>query len=270
MRRRAFTVLLVAVVVALTACTAERSSNPADPASVAPAMPAVAEVAVSDVTGVLTLGGTVAQGAAFNVHADVRGVVIAVEESGVTVRKEGTNAVVEIAAPEGTRREATLVQVNDVVTPGMAVIAVHATGFSVQAALDQADLLRFVSPPLSARAQVKGGSAPFDCSFWDDTPTSVGEEGGAVIVCRIPDDAIVLAGMEVTLVIQLEHVDDALVLPVEAVAGTVDNGSVYLVDDDGEAIETPVVLGTTDGVRIVIAEGLREGDLVYIPGPGFE
>lgn len=252
----------------LTACAAAASpaSKPAIPDTAA-----TATVERADVVGVLTLTGTVTQGARFQIHTDVAGTIVDVAEGIVAVAPEGGEPPATIQAAQGVRIDQMLVSAGDRVVPGMAIAEARSTGFAVTATLDPSALIRFVKPPLGARAQVKGGSGPFECALLDPVPSSPASAGEnlaeAQLLCAVPADATVLAGMEATVVIQLERTEDALVLPVEAVAGTVDNGSVYRVGADGDPEEVPVQLGTTDGTRIVIADGLAEGDAVYVPGP---
>jgi len=251
-----------------TACTSENG------ATVPVAVPSNAQTAIvqrSTVVGVLTLKGVVVQGAVFQLHTNTAGVVTEVDAKSVTITPSNGSALVTIIAPVGSRLDQTLVNVNDKIISGMTVATAVSLGFTVGMEMQPADLVRFVSPPLGARAQVDGGPGPFDCPLVDDIPTTVmtneATAGNPILFCAIPDDTRVLAGMPATAVIQLEKAENALVLPVEAVAGTIDSGSVYLQGNDGQPIVAPVKLGTTDGVRVVILDGLKEGDVVFVPGP---
>lgn len=247
-----------------------QEAGQAEPTAVASAAPAAARTATvtrGDVVGVLTKTGTVLQGGAFQMHAMTTGVITTVGERGVTITSdEGEDTTIEL--PSGAAPVSLLVELGDRVTYGMAVANASYPGFAIALSLEPADLLRFVTPPLGIRAQVVGGSGPFDCALLDSIPSISGEEPGAtLLLCEVPESATVLAGMEATTVIQLERAEDALTLPVEAVAGTVDSGTVYLRGTDGEPVEMPVTLGTTDGTRIVVTSGVEEGDTVYVPGP---
>lgn len=260
-------VVLVAAALTLTSC----SAHPAADSDLSPSKATqTATVQRATIVGVLTLNGTVVQGIPFDVHTTVGGTVAAVGSSSVTVRPPDGSSPVTISPSTGTL-ERPLVKVGDVVVPGMAVAAATATGFTIRTELQPADLLRFTSAPLGARAQIKGGEGPFNCPLVDPVPTSEaaagGEQGNPVLLCSVPPDARVIAGMSATVVIQLEKATDALVLPVAAVAGTIDSGHVYLRGSKGEPIDTKVKLGTTDGVRIVITEGVKDGDVVFVPGP---
>lgn len=273
-----------ALVVALASgCTTTTGSDAE--ASGQPAPGAAAQTATverHDVVGVLTLDGVVSARGAYQVHTPVAGTVTAVTGTGITVTS-ADGATVTMAYLAGSQVTSVAVEVGSRVRSGLALAEVTAPGFTITAALDAADLLRFVSPPLGARAQVVGGSGPFDCPLLDPIPTAgdlgspdtagdpagqqAGSGGSTQIVCAVPDDAAVLAGMDAIMVVQLERADGALTLPVEAVAGTVDAGKVYLRADDGTAHEVDVTLGTSDGVRIVVTSGLREGQQVLVPGP---
>ncbi|MFT4230687.1 MAG: efflux RND transporter periplasmic adaptor subunit, partial [Microbacterium sp.] len=216
-----------------------------------------------------TKTGTVAQGAAFHVHATVTGTVTAIATDSFTITPDEGESIV-ITVPAGARLETVLVEQGERVAQGIALADASYPGFAIALTLEAADLLRFVTPPLGIRAQVAGGSGPFDCTLLDPVPSVGSEDATTSLLCAVPETATVLAGMTATTVIQLERAENALILPVEAVAGTVDSGSVYLRGADGEAIETPVTLGTTDGTRIVVTGGVIEGDVVLVPGPWLE
>lgn len=273
---RPLAALATAALLASACSSSSASSSPGsadgDGAEDTPGAARTATVTRADVVGVLTLSGVVAQGAQVDVHSPVAGTVSAVstgKDGSVALDADGGPTVV--AVPAGARVDEVLVGVGSRVEAGMAVSRVTLGGFAVVANLEPTDLLRFVARPLGARAQVDGGPGPFDCPLADPVPTARAGDGAqttaAVVTCTVPDRTAVLAGMTATVVVQLERADDALTLPVEAVAGTVDSGAVYLRSDDGGAREVPVGLGTTDGVRIVITSGLAEGDVVLVPGP---
>ena len=257
--------LLVAL--SLTGCTI--ANGPTSSKIHDPTQAQTAVVSRQTVVGVLTLKGTVAQGALYKIHTRLAGIVTDVDTTSVTVLQTSSKSKVRLVARDGDRITQTLVAVGDPVVPGMAVADAIAPGFSISTALKPADLVRFVAPPLGAKAQVDGGPGPFACPLVDETPTTSSDAADAVprVLCAVPSEARVLAGMTATVVIQLENAPDALALPVEAVAGTIDAGIVYLRDKTGKAVQTPVKLGTTDGVHIVILGGLKAGDVVLVPGP---
>jgi hypothetical protein len=227
-------------------------------------------VARANIVGILTLKGTVVQGARFQVHAKTAGRVTAVNNRSITVVPPDGGPAVSVTSRTGMFAE-TLVQPGDVAVSGMTLAVAKAPGFTIEAELKPSDLLRFISPPVGARAQIDGGSGPFECSLADTAPTigAPSDDGATVpqLFCFVPQSTPALAGMPATVVIQLEKADRALVLPVEAVAGTVKSGRVYVRGSDGGVVEKPVKLGTTDGVHIVIRDGLKEGDTVFVPGP---
>lgn len=266
----------IAAALLLTGCTSTRASVSAGPTASAPAADVAQTTTVTRATvvGVLTKTGMVVQGASFQLHARITGTITAITSSTVTITPDGGDPAV-VTLPAGAKPVAALVQRGDRVVQGIALIEATYPGFSIQLTLEAADLLRLVTPPLGIRAQVTGGSGPFDCTLLDPTPSTSALQTdsatpaatGTSLVCGVPETATVLAGMGAITVIQLERAENALVLPVEAVAGTVDSGSVYLLGPNGDPVETRVALGTTDGTRIVITSGVAEGDTVYIPGP---
>jgi hypothetical protein len=139
-------------------------------------------------------------------------------------------------------------------------------GFAVTADVAGADLLRFTTPPVSARAQVDGSGAPFDCVLLDRTPGHPDADGVAFVACRVPDDQRVIEGLTGVIAVEFPSAEDVLSLPIEAVAGTLDNGTVW-VTTEGEPVEKRVSLGVTDGVVVEILDGLEEGDEVLVPSP---
>lgn len=88
---------------------------------------------------------------------------------------------------------------------------------------------------------------------------------GLVVIASLPADVRVIEGLRGTLTVTTAE-DTGVALPLEAVAGVVDRGQVYLVRD-GEAVKVDVTLGITDGSYVRILSGLAVGDVVQIPSP---
>jgi multidrug efflux pump subunit AcrA (membrane-fusion protein) len=75
--------------------------------------------------------------------------------------------------------------------------------------------------------------------------------------------------MAATVAIRAGEVVDVLVLPVTAVQGSVQSGTVWVPGADGTPAERPVQLGLTDGQQVEITGGLTEGESVleFVPVP---
>jgi hypothetical protein len=92
-------------------------------------------------------------------------------------------------------------------------------------------------------------------------------EGGLELICLIPPGLTVFAGMPAVMAVVTASASDVVLLPVEAVAGSSQHGRVWLVDAHGAARLQDVQLGISDGIRIEIRSGVREGDSVLVPAP---
>lgn len=237
---------------------------------------AVATVSRSSITSVVTVAATVTAGASVTVTAPARGTVRTLGERSVeyTLDDGGRHTV---KLPEGLTISRRLVSPGDRVPAHYPVAEARVAGFALVAPLDQAALYKLYASPRSARGQINEGPGPFDCPLADSVPSrAAGDQESAEpnsataasVTCLIPTDLPVFAGMQGIVALAMERVDSALVLPVEAVAGTVQQGSVLLEGPDGRTRTQKVELGPTDGARIQIRSGLKEGDQVRIPGPG--
>lgn len=187
------------------------------------------------------------------------------------------------------------VLVDQDVSIGTEVATIGPGTFTVQAPLTQEQQFRLLAPPSAAEVTVPGGPAPFSCT---DVRTGLPSAAppppqqadpfapqttptGATVTCRVPGDVPAFAGLTAEVSLQAGVSTDVLVLPVTSVRGSVANGVVYAMADDGTQTQTPVVLGLTDGENVEIREGLAEGARVlqFVPGlqdldggfgPGFE
>jgi multidrug efflux pump subunit AcrA (membrane-fusion protein) len=87
--------------------------------------------------------------------------------------------------------------------------------------------------------------------------------------CAVPAGVTVFSGMAATVAIQAGEVADVLVVPVTAVQGSVQNGTVWVPGADGTPEERPVTLGLTDGQQVELTGGVTEGESVleFVPVP---
>jgi multidrug efflux pump subunit AcrA (membrane-fusion protein) len=179
------------------------------------------------------------------------------------------------------------VLVDQVVAVGDRIGSVTPGTLSVTAALTQAEQFRLLAPPSTAEVQVQGGPAPFTCtgltlgaapassgdSAADDVgftaPAPGGGSAGTTARCAVPAGVTVFPGMAATVLVNAGTAEDVLVVPVTAVQGSVQNGNVWVVGEDGTEEQRPVVIGLTDGEQVEIREGLAEGEQVlqFVPVP---
>ncbi len=201
-----------------------------------------------------------------------------------------------VPAPAAGRLADLDVLVEQVVSVGDEVGSVSPGTLSVTASLTQDEQFRLLSPPAVAEVTVQGGPAPFECAGLvlgapvtgdedggDSTAGDVGGGGidpvtgqpitgggaGTTARCAVPPGTTVFAGMGATMAVQAGLAQDVLVVPVTAVQGSVQHGTVWVLGPDGAQEERPVVLGLTDGEVVEIREGLAEGDevLQFVPVP---
>jgi multidrug efflux pump subunit AcrA (membrane-fusion protein) len=174
---------------------------------------------------------------------------------------------------------------DQVVAVGDAVGSLSPGTLSVTAPLTQADQFRLLSPPSTAEITVTGGPAPFTCTGLtlgappaDQTSTGGGPDpttgmptsaAATTARCAVPAGVAVFSGMAATVAIQAGQATDVLVVPVTAVQGSVQNGTVWVPGADGTPEERPVTLGLTDGQQVEITGGVAEGESVleFVPVP---
>lgn len=183
-------------------------------------------------------------------------------------------SVIVRAPISGTLRMSALVGQSFAV--GDTVGTVSPGTFSAVASLDAEQLYRLQDPPSTATIAVKNGPAPFECSGLtvgapqspqspqgpqkEQDPSSSATPGGVRAKCAIPSDQKVFAGLKVTMDVTAGEATDVLVVPVSAVEGRYQQGTVYLPSDDGTQTKAQVELGLTDGRLIEVKSGLSEGE----------
>ena len=140
------------------------------------------------------------------------------------------------------------------------------SGFVLVAEVAGTDLLRFTTTPSATKAQISGSGAPFTCELLDDRPSLSNDGVTRFVACRVPEDQLVVAGLTGLLAVSFPGRTDVPALPIEAVAGSLSNASVF-VRQEGELVEQRITVGVTDGVFIEILEGLSEGQIVELPSP---
>lgn len=160
------------------------------------------------------------------------------------------------------------VDLNDEVAAGEVVARID-PGETFVAATVPADVLyRLLDLPETAEVTITNGPEPFACEGLALETISGDEGSGTELRCDVPEGVVVFPGLEVTIAIVTDTAEGALVVPLTAVRGTYESGSVWVVGQGGEPVETAVALGLTDGEVIQVTEGLEEGDTIlqFVPG----
>lgn len=81
----------------------------------------------------------------------------------------------------------------------------------------------------------------------------------------VDDGAGVYPGMQVTVSIPQEEADDVVVLNMNALSFDAQNSAfVYMKDESGALVETPVEVGVSNGSYVEIVSGLADGDEVFV------
>lgn len=194
---------------------------------------------------------------------------------------EGNETVVErdplyrtddvVAPVDGIISSLAVLEDQDVVV-GDLIATVAPPTFSVTGTIAPQEQYRLQTQPTEAEVAVVGGPESFTCTDLTISvplagadqhaappvdPTNGGTTGGGpTVTCAVPSDVTVFAGLTATVTIAAGAVEDALQLPVTAVKGNAETGTVWVVGDTGEPVPTPVTLGLNDGTMVQILDGV--------------
>lgn len=250
------TVTLLAGIAGLTACAESAPSSDPTP-SVTGHRSATAHR--GSITPVQTFQATVVSPAPFTVTAAANGTASIAANGEISVDGH------RIELPAGAHVDEPLIRPGDTVRTGQPVASATYSGFVMQATVTPKMLLSFTASPTGAKGQIDGGGAPFECALLDKTPTR--SDDGAHLFCTVPTDSPALAGMTGLMAVTFPTAQNVIEIPVDAVAGTVQNGAVAVIGADGKTQNRTVKLGVSDGQNVEIVSGLAEGERVRIPGP---
>lgn len=195
--------------------------------------------------------------------------LVETDDEGVTTTTPQSPLVVDHTVYASGAGEVTFdIELNEEVTEGDVIARIDPGESYVAATVPPESLYRLLELPDSVEVTISNGPAPFACAD-PELVTATGEEGaGTQLQCDVPDDVRVFPGLEVSVSVVTATVEEALVVPFTSLRGTVEAGSVWVVGDDGEPVETAVALGINDGKVVEVTEGLSEGDpiLQFVPG----
>ena len=198
------------------------------------------------------------------------------EEGNVSVETSEPTYKYETVVSPGDGTVSTGVLVGQQFAIGDTVATVAPATFSAVASLSADQMYRMQDAPSTATVTIKNGPAPFECSGVkvvssagkaQDSKSNAGSDNGASASmdlkarCAIPSDQTVFAGLQVTLEMTAGSATGVLAVPISAVEGRYQSGSVYLPTDDPTKPEKrAVTLGITDGKMVEVKEGLTEGE----------
>lgn len=192
-----------------------------------------------------------------------------------------------VVAPVSGRVSPYAVAVGDPVTKGAAVVSVQPATYKAIGSITPLDRYRLIDRPFHARVTIKGGPRPFVCrdlsvgdaaaapaiteggpEGMDGGPEGGGGESATSVTCRVPASVVVFDGLSMSMTIPAGDAKAVLVVPVTAVRGLLARGKVWVIGPGGNPRPRNVRLGITDGKRIEVRSGLKEGDEVlrYVPG----
>jgi multidrug efflux pump subunit AcrA (membrane-fusion protein) len=210
-----------------------------------------------------------------------------------------------IASEDGTVGDFSVKQ-GDTVSADAQVTELLKKTFTAKAPIKATDLYRVPKLPEKANIAIDEGPKPFDCkglrldqgpgttsgsspagaedsedSFAEDASdvggAADGSDGGSAggasgdgpqLICTIPDDVTVYNSLDLTMTVDAGKAKDVIVVPVTAVRGLTDAGTVWVSGDEGESEEREVKLGLNDGSMVEVKSGLDEGEEIdeFVPG----
>lgn len=205
-----------------------------------------------------------------------------------------------IAAEDGTVGDFSVEQ-GDTVSADTQVTELLKKTFTAKAPIKATDLYRVQELPDTANIAIDEGPKPFDCTglrldqgpgtasgssstsedesegpgaegAGDDGSAAEGSEGGSgdgpQLICAIPDDVTVYNSLDLTMTIDAGEAKDVIVVPVTAVRGLTEKGSVWVTGDGGKSEEREVEIGLNDGSMVEVKSGLEEGEEIdeFVPG----
>ena len=242
-----------------------------------------------------------AQGSAVNAGDVIYDIKVEIErDPAASVDAEGKPLpaifrYVEVSSPSSGTLSSLGVIEGQSVTIGETTGQVAPPTFSVTGTLEPAQQYRLVNQPTEASVAITGGPAPFTCTglrIITPLPGSTGEEAGGgsggaaggggasgggtggaagsgtTVTCPVPNGQVVFPGLGAEMTIAGGQVDNVLVVPMTAVRGAAQTGTVWVPAADGSTEERAVGLGLSDGTSVEITGGLTEGEEILEFAPG--
>jgi pyruvate/2-oxoglutarate dehydrogenase complex dihydrolipoamide acyltransferase (E2) component len=237
-----------------------------------------------DVTSVVVESGSVVPYPGFVISSTTAGVVRVNVRPGDRLAQGQSIATVDgksIAVPGPGTVTAVLAPAGGSDLPANApLVTVRYAGFGIPVSVSAENLYRVYRSPIAALASLTSGASGVPCRVVpaaDGTTTGNGaateggpkQSPGLEVVCLLAGDVQAFTGQPAKVGIRFATVPGALTLPVSAVTGSAQTGTVTYVAADGARSGRTVTLGVTDGVVVQIVSGLSAGDRVAAQPPDF-
>lgn len=222
----------------------------------------IEQVERRDIVDAIVMAGLVRSGSVYSVTNPTAGSLQQRDGEYLIVTADGVE--VPLVIPDTAITVTPLTPLGVQLPKNLPILQVQDAAFLFAFQLTPAEVMRLADRmPRASTAQIEGSEAPFDCPLVDQQPTY--SDGAYSIYCRIPLEVLAVDGASGLALLKLEERANVLSLPIEAVAGTLETGSVYL--EAQPDVPIAVKLGITDGVYVEILAGLAEGDRVVVPSP---
>ncbi|MEU9709009.1 biotin/lipoyl-containing protein [Streptomyces sp. NPDC047967] len=228
----------------------------------------------SDIANVLTLNADVVSRPEYSLTAPAIGTFMPKVSEGQVVRagepvgtvSSGTADRV-VKAPAAGRIVKILAEQGDPATEGLPLVTIRHMGFALKAAIAPADRYRLTALQESTpgRASIDKGPGPFACPLLGGPQSEGGRD--IALLCASDTKLRLFEGLTGIMAINMESRKNVLALPLKAVAGDAEYGQVNLLSEGGGVNSIKVSLGITDGTKIEIKSGLKEGDVVSLETP---
>lgn len=122
----------------------------------------------------------------------------------------------------------------------------------------------------AAGSEDAGGTEEVMPAPADDAGPAPDPGGGDTVslTCLVPEEVTVYNRLPMTMEVDAGSVEDALIVPVTAVRGLTERGTVWTIGADGTEEERAVELGMSDGTMVEVVSGLEEGEAIaeFVPG----
>ena len=153
------------------------------------------------------------------------------------------------------------------------MVVVDTSVVELDGGVDEIDVLK---TQIGAKASVEIDALPDQPVTGDVFSIAAEPESGSgqasivsypvTIRLSVPDGVDLPAGLSAVASIVISEERDALLVPLDALRGQFDSPTLHVMRD-GEIVETPVTLGSSDDFLTVVTSGVEEGDMIVTRAP---
>ncbi len=235
--------------------------------------PATVEVSRRDITSVLVVPGNITAQPEVTASVPVDGRLDHKVQAGERVeagQRVGTVGGSAVHAGASGVLSAWLVESGEDVLGDVPLATIRYDGLATQVSIPATLAYRLYSTPTTGAVSIEGGPAGISCTVLPlaGPDAEVSDDGtGPQFACLLPAGTRAMPGLPAKVGLDTATVEDALALPVEAVLGSAQSGSVTRVVGETRSVVT-VGLGISDGAMVEIVDGLELGDVVEGIAPG--